>query len=130
MQLEPLLSSLGIPQFIPQLSEFRDDLLREKAAELKAFIDTHAEKIKVLQDAHTAELTAVKAELAERNALIESAKEAIKGAIADASLDDTATVATIAHVVAVAELPSIEKRKLEIAAEIAQKQAQLDALNV
>lgn len=128
MQLEPLLTSLGIPQFIPQLSEFRDDLLREKAAELKSLTDTHAEEITALQDEHAAELERVKAELAERNALIESAKEAIKGAIADANLDDTATVATIAQVVAAAELPYIEKRKLEIAAEIAQKQAELDAL--
>jgi len=77
---------------------------------------------------NAAEFERVKAELAESNALIESAKDAIKGAIADASLDDAATVATIAQVVAVAELPTIEKRKLEIAAEIAQKQAELDAL--
>ena len=77
---------------------------------------------------NAAELERVRAELAERNALIESAKKAIKGAIADASLDDTATVATIAQVVAVAELPAIEKRKMEIEAEIAQKQAELDAL--
>lgn len=130
MQLEPLLTSLGIPQFIPQLSEFRDDLLREKAAELKSLTDTHAEEITALQDEHAAELERVRAELAERNALIESAKTAIKDAIADASLDDTATVATIAQVVAVAELPAIEKRKLEIAAEIAAKQAELDALTV
>ena len=130
MQLEPLLISLGIPQFIPQLSEFRDDLLREKAAELKALIDDHAEKITALQNEHAAELARITAELAERNALIESAKEAIKGAIDDPSLDDTATVATIAHVVAVAELPAIKKRKLEIAAEIAQKQAELEALTV
>jgi hypothetical protein len=130
MQLESLLISLGIPQFIPQLSEFRDDLLREKAAELKELTDTHAEEITALQDGHAAELAAVKATLADRNALIESAKTAIKSAIADASLDDTATVATIAQVVAVAELPAIEKRKLEIAAEIAAKQAILEALNV
>jgi hypothetical protein len=119
MQLEPLLTSLGIPQFIPQLSELRDDLLREKATEFKTLIDDHA-----------AELAAVKAELADRNALIESAKTAIKCAIADPSLDDTATVATIAQVVAVAELPAIEKRRLEIEAEIAQKQAELEALTV
>jgi hypothetical protein len=130
MQLEPLLTSLGIPQFIPQLSEFRDDLLREKAAELKSLTDTHAEETTALQDEHAAELERVKAELAERNALIESAKTAIKSAIADARLDDTATVATIAQVVAVAELPAIEKRKLEIAAEIAAKQAELEALIV
>lgn len=77
---------------------------------------------------NAAELERVKAELAERNAFIESAKTAIKGAIADQSLDDTATVNAIAHVVAVAELPAIEKRKLEIAAEIAKKQAELEAL--
>jgi len=128
MQLEPLLISLGIPQFISQLSEFRDDLLREKAAELKALIDDHAEKITALQNEHAEELAVVNQKLAERNALIESAKDAIKGAIADPFLDDTATVATIANVVAVAELPAIEKRRLEIAAEIAQKQAELDAL--
>jgi len=79
---------------------------------------------------NAAELERVKAELANRNALIESAKTAIKCAIADASLDDTATVATIAHVVAVAELPAIEKRKIEIEAEIAAKQAELEALTV
>jgi len=122
--------SLGIPQFIPQLSEFRDDLLREKAAELKALIDTHAEQIAALQDEHAAELERVKTELADRNALIQSAKDAIKGAIADASLDDTSTVATIAQVVAVAELPAIKKRKLQIEAEIAAKQAELKSLTV
>lgn len=130
MQLEPLLTSLCIPQFIPQISEFRDDLLREKAAELKELIDDHAEKITALQDEHADELATVKAELADRNALIESAKTAIKGAIADPSLDDTATVATIAQVVAVAELPAIKKRRLEIEAEIAQKQAELKSLTV
>ena len=79
---------------------------------------------------NAAELERVKAELADRNALIESAKQAIKGAIADANLDDTATVATIAQVVAVAELPAIKKRKLQIAAEIEQKQAELESLTV
>ena len=74
------------------------------------------------------ELEAVKAKLAERDALIESAKEAIKGAIADTDLDDAATVAVIAQVVAVAELPAIEKQRLALAAEIAAKQAELDAL--
>jgi hypothetical protein len=130
MQLEPLLISLGIPQFILQLSEFRDDLLREKAAELKSLTDTHAEEITALQDEHAAELAAIKSTLAERDALIENAKTAIKNAIADASLDDTATVATIAQFVAVAELPAIKKRKLEIEAEIAAKQAELEALTV
>ena len=79
---------------------------------------------------NAAELEQVRADLADRNALIESAKEAIKSAIADPLLDDTATVATIAQVVAVAEMPAIEKRKLEIAAEIAAKQAELNALTV
>ena len=74
------------------------------------------------------ELETIKAKLAERDALIESAKNAIKGAIADPELDDSATVATIAQVVAVAELPAMEKRKMEIAAEIAKKQAELEAL--
>jgi len=79
---------------------------------------------------NAAELERVKAELADRNALIELAKQAIKDAIADASLDDTATVATIAQFVAVAELPSIKKRKLQIEAEIAAKQAELESLTV
>ena len=77
---------------------------------------------------NAAELEAVRAKLTERDALIESAKTAIKGAIADPELDDSATVATIAQVVAVAELPAIEKRRMEIAAEIAKKQAELEAL--
>jgi len=79
---------------------------------------------------NAAELERVRAELANRNALIESAKTAIKNAIADASLDDTTTVATIAHVVAVAELPAIEKRRMEIEAEIAAKQTELKSLTV
>jgi len=113
MQLEPLLTNLGIPQFIPQLSEFRDDILRDKAAELKLLTDTHAD-----------ELAAVQAELAAKNALIDSINDAIK----DADLDDAATVSAIEQVFAAAELPSVEKRKLEIAAEIAAKQAELEAL--
>jgi len=55
MQLEPLLTNLGIPQFIPQLSEFRDDILRDKAAELKSLTDTHADELAAVQ----AELAAV-----------------------------------------------------------------------
>ena len=128
MQLEQLLTSLGIPQFIPQLSEFRDNLLREKAAELKALTDAHADEITQAKNETAVELEMLRAKLAERDALIESAKTAIKGAIADTALDDAATVATIAQVVAVAELPAIEKRKMEIAAEIAKKQAELEAL--
>ena len=54
----------------------------------------------------------------------------IKGAIADQSLDDAATVNVIAHVVAAAELPTIEKRKLAIEAEIAAKKAELDSLSI
>jgi len=74
------------------------------------------------------ELAKVQADLAAKNALIDSAKNAIKSAIADAALDDAATVAAIEQVLSAAELPSVEKRKLEIAAEIAAKQAELDAL--
>ena len=128
MQLEQLLTSLGIPQFIPQLSEFRDELLRYNAAELKKLVDANADEIAQAKNETAVELEMLRAKLAERDALIESAKTAIKGAIADTALDDAATVATIAQVVAVAELPAIEKRKMEIAAEIAKKQAELEAL--
>ena len=74
------------------------------------------------------ELAKVTADLAAKNALIESAKTGIKSAIADKELDDSATVATIAAIVASAELPSVEKRKAELAAEIAAKQAELSEL--
>ena len=74
------------------------------------------------------ELAKVKADLAAKNALIESAKIGIKSAIENIELDDTATVATIAAIVASAELPSVEKRKAELAAEIAAKQAELSEL--
>ena len=107
------MTNLGIPQFIPQLSEFRDDLLREKAAELKSLTDTHANELAIIQ-----------AELAAKNALIDSIKDAIK----DADLDDAATVSAIEQVLTEAELPSVEKRKLEIVAEIAAKQAELESL--
>jgi hypothetical protein len=120
-----------------ELQSQSGQLWLEIAAHFEAKDSAHAAEISALNTAHQTaaaaareELETIKAELAERNALIDSAKTAIKNAIADASLDDTATVATIAHVVAVAELPSIEKRKLEIAAEIAAKQAELEALTV
>jgi len=77
---------------------------------------------KVTQLENQAEL--VQAELAAKNALIDSIKDAIK----DANLDDAATVSAIEQVLSEAELPSVEKRKLEIAAEIAAKQAELEAL--
>lgn len=128
MQLEQLLISLGITQFIPQLSEFRDELLRYNAAELKKLVDAHADEIAQAKNETAEELETLRTKLAERDALIESAKTAIKSAIADPELDDSATVATIAQVVAVAELPAIEKRRMEIAAEIARKQAELEAL--
>lgn len=66
----------------------------------------------------------IEAELAAKNALIESIKNAIK----NDDLDDAAMVSAIEQVFAEAELPSVEKRKLEIAAEIAAKQAELEAL--
>jgi hypothetical protein len=128
MQLEPLLTSLDIPQFIPQLSEFRDNLLREKAAELKSLTDAHGAEIAAALATNATELAKVQADLAAKNALIDSAKDAIKSAIADVALDDAARVAAIASVVAASEMPYVEKRKLEIAAEIAAKQAELDAL--
>lgn len=74
------------------------------------------------------ELAKVTADLAAKNALIESAKIGIKSAIENKELDDTATVQTIAAIVASAELPSVEKRKAELAAEIAAKQAELSEL--
>jgi len=135
MQLEPLLTSLGIAEFIPQLSEFRDNILREKAAELQTLAKDHADTITALEQSHadkiaeiSATLSATQADLAAKNALIDSAKLGIKGAIANADLDDTATVQTIAHIVALAEIPTIEKRKAEIAAEIAAKQSELQSL--
>jgi hypothetical protein len=73
-------------------------------------------------------LAKVTADLAAKNALIESAKVGIKSAIENKELDDTATVQTIAAIVANAELPSVEKRKAELAAEIAAKQAELSEL--
>ena len=128
MQLEQLLTSLGIPQFIPQLSEFRDELLRYNAAELKKLVDANADEIAQAKNETAVELEMLRAKLAERDALIESAKTAIKGAIADPELDDSATVATIAQVVAVAEMPTIEKQRLALAAEIAKKQKELESL--
>jgi len=105
------------------------DAVNAKTAEMEAAKAAHAAELADLKSVHAAELAAVKSELADRNALIESAKTAIKGAIANPALDDAATVSTIAQVVAVAELPSIEKRKIAIAAEIAAKQAELDSLS-
>ena len=120
-----------------ELQSQSGQLWTEIVAHFDAKDSAHAAEVASLNLAHQTttdvirvELEKTKAALAERNALIESAKTAIKRAIADASLDDTATVVTIAHVVAVAELPAIEKRKLEIAAEIAAKQAELEALTV
>lgn len=71
------------------------------------------------------ELAKVKADLEAKNALIILAKDGIKSAIENKDLDDTATVQTIAAIVASAEAPAIEKRKAELAAEIAAKQAEL-----
>lgn len=74
------------------------------------------------------ELAAIKADLDAKNALIASAKEGIKSAIADQKLDYEATVSVIAEIVATAELPEVEKRKAALAAEIAAKQAELESL--
>lgn len=66
--------------------------------------------------------------LAEKNALIDSAKNDIKSAIADKKLDAEATVSAIAGIVTIVEMPEIEKRKAALAAEIASKQAELESL--
>jgi len=114
-----------------KLADAKQDALT-KLTETKVDYEGRIATLKKERDetlaAKEVELVAIKAELAERNALIESAKTAIKGAIANPALDDAATVSTIAQVVAVAEMPAIEKLKLKIAAEIAAKQAELDAL--
>jgi len=129
MELEPLLTSLGIPQFIPQLSEFRDNILREKATELQSLAKAHADALTEIEKSHAEKIAAITADLAEKNAIIDSAKNGIKSAIEDKDLDDTATVQTIAQIVALAEMPTIEKRKAELAAEIAAKNAELAALS-
>jgi hypothetical protein len=118
-----------------ELQSQSGQLWTEIVAHFEAKDSAHAAEVASLHlthqtttDAIRVELETTKAALVERNALIESAKTAIKGAIADANLDDAATVATIAQVVAAAELPTIEKRKLAIEAEIAAKKAELDSL--
>lgn len=75
-----------------------------------------------------AQIEVIKADLDAKNALIDSAKNSIKSAIADAKLDAAATVSAIAEIVATAELPSIEKRKATLAAEIEAKKAELESL--
>jgi hypothetical protein len=75
-----------------------------------------------------AQIEVIKADLDAKNALIDSAKNSIKSAIADAKLDPEATVSAIAEIVATAELPSIEKRKATLAAEIEAKKAELESL--
>ena len=45
MQLEELLISLGIPQHIKPLSDWRDELLRKTAAELQANDIEHAAEV-------------------------------------------------------------------------------------
>ena len=70
------------------------------------------------------ELATIQADLDSKNLLIDS----LKTAISDGNLDDAATVAAIAQIFSAAELPFVEKRKLEIAAEIAAKQAELESL--
>lgn len=67
MELEPLLKKLGIEQHTRALSEYRDEILREKAAELQQLtFAKDAEKESALQALQAAH----EAVLAEKDALI------------------------------------------------------------
>lgn len=69
MQLETLITSLGITEHMKALSDWRDDLLREKAAELQALtVDLGTNKdeaLSALGAEHQAAIDALRAEVSE-----------------------------------------------------------------
>lgn len=119
MQLESLLATLGITQHTAALSDWRDELLREKAAELKTLSD---------------QLDTLTAEFAAYKTSAESALKAAADAIKNQELNDTDTVATIALIVAetakpvaLREIEALQAEKARLEAELAAKIAAANA---
>lgn len=124
------------------IAEDNGDVISERAlgakpvtADSERTLSAIAAEINTVALARVAE---VELQLAEKDTTITEkeaalAKEAenltqIKAAIADPALDKEATVAAIVALVAEKERPEVEKKRAAIRAEIAAKQAELDAL--
>jgi hypothetical protein len=75
-----------------------------------------------------AQIAEKQAALDAKNQVVNQAKAGILSAIDNPQLDPEATVAAIVEIITTAELPPAEKRRAELEAEIAAKQAELDAL--
>lgn len=117
MQLEELVTSLGITQHMEVLSNWRDALLVEKAAELKSVHD---------------ERDTIAAEFAAYKSTAKSALKAADDAIKNQDLNDKDTVATIAVIVAETakpvaqrEIEALQTEKARLEAELATKLAAL-----
>jgi len=76
-----------------------------------------------------AQIAEKQAALDAKNQVVNQAKSEILAAIEDPKLDPEAKVAAIVEIITTAELPPAEKRRAELEAEIAAKQAELESLN-
>ena len=75
-QLEALCIQLGIPEHIPALSELRDDLFRETAAQLQIAAQEIATKTAELETVQQA-LAAAELEIATKTAELERVQQAL-----------------------------------------------------
>ena len=108
--LEALITSLKITTHTVALSNWRDALLVEKAAELKALSD---------------ERDAIQTEFAAYKASAEGALTAAAEAIQNPDLNDTATVQAIAEIVTEVGKPVKQREREAIEKQIAELQSKL-----
>jgi len=94
MTLESLLQSLGLTAHMAPLSDWRDNLLREKAAE-----------IQTLTEAHTAELATAAAALATER----TAKEAAQASLQEHQRISDALVTAAAAAIAANDTPTLHQ---------------------
>lgn len=124
MQLEDLIKDLKIEQHMTALSDWRDELLREKAEELQVVQRAVADKDTALSEAKAKAQADLDAKAAKEAAHLAD----VKAAILDPSKNPVETVAAIETLVAERERPERDKKVAALDAEIAAKQAERAAL--
>ena len=138
MQLEALITQLGIAEHMAALSDWRDELLRETAAALQSKDAERDEALAAKELAITEEKTALVDSLAAKEAELAAAKAAFaeKQAYQDAMVEKVSAVIASKDPAQYEQLavefltPAQELAKAEIAAQIAALQEKLEALTV
>ena len=98
----------------PDIDEAMNDIRRDCAAQLQAQGKDHEAALITIATDHQTAIEKLEATIA----LYQSAKDALKSAIADPEKDDKATVQAIVELVTEAEKPEIDRRREYLLAEL------------